>query len=150
MITLCATITIKPGTQSGTTLTLAGQGMPRSEGKTGGFGASINLSAIAAGTGGFVINGQSVYDRSGRSVASAGDVNGDGIDEVVLIETGTTGASFCFGTVGQQATILVSDSKGGWKTALSVPAAASLASVAPGLLMSTPPKAIEAFAPGAM
>ena len=53
-------------------------------GKTGGFGASIDLSAIAAGTGGFVINGPSANDRSGISVASAGDVNGDGFDDLIV------------------------------------------------------------------
>jgi hypothetical protein len=40
--------------------------------------AVINLSAIATGTGGFVINGESAGDKSGISVSSAGDVNGDG------------------------------------------------------------------------
>jgi hypothetical protein len=32
-----------------------------------------------AGTGGFVINGESTRDYSGDSVSSAGDVNGDGL-----------------------------------------------------------------------
>jgi len=45
---------------------------------------AINLSAIAAGTGGFVINGQTSFDRSGTSVASAGDVNGDGIADLIV------------------------------------------------------------------
>ncbi len=45
---------------------------------------AINLSAITAGTGGFVINGQSEYDYSGRSVASAGDVNGDGLADLIV------------------------------------------------------------------
>ena len=53
-------------------------------GTSGGFGASIDLSAIAGGTGGFVINGQSATDLSGRSVASAGDVNGDGFDDLIV------------------------------------------------------------------
>ncbi len=53
-------------------------------GKSSGFGASINLFAIKAGTGGFVINGQSALDRSGVSVASAGDVNGDGFDDLII------------------------------------------------------------------
>jgi hypothetical protein len=46
---------------------------------------AINLSAIATGTstGGFVINGESAYDYSGFSVSSAGDVNGDGLDDLI-------------------------------------------------------------------
>jgi hypothetical protein len=51
-------------------------------GKTGT--APINLSAVAAGSGGFVINGQSAYDQSGRSVAAAGDVNGDGLADLLV------------------------------------------------------------------
>jgi hypothetical protein len=47
-------------------------------------GTAINLSAIAAGTGGFVINGQGASDYSGRSVASAGDVNGDGLADLIV------------------------------------------------------------------
>jgi hypothetical protein len=42
---------------------------------------AINLSAIVAGTGGFVINGESENDDSGFSVSSAGGVNGDGLDD---------------------------------------------------------------------
>ncbi len=44
----------------------------------------IELSAVAAGGGGFVINGQSAGDQSGVSVASAGDVNGDGLDDLII------------------------------------------------------------------
>jgi hypothetical protein len=43
-------------------------------GKQGNTNA-IELSTIAAGTGGFVINGESEDDLSGGSVSSAGDVN---------------------------------------------------------------------------
>jgi hypothetical protein len=46
--------------------------------------ATINLSAITAGTGGFVINGESRHDYSGFSVSSAGDVNGDGLDDLIV------------------------------------------------------------------
>ncbi|VVH56952.1 hypothetical protein formerly called flagellar hook-length control protein FliK, partial [uncultured Gammaproteobacteria bacterium] len=45
---------------------------------------TIELSAIAAGKGGFVINGESAKDYSGHSVSSAGDVNGDGLDDLIV------------------------------------------------------------------
>ncbi|WP_333874527.1 integrin alpha [Methylobacter sp.] len=44
----------------------------------------IDLSVVAAGIGGFVLNGQSTNDLSGISVASAGDVNGDGLDDLIV------------------------------------------------------------------
>jgi hypothetical protein len=44
----------------------------------------INLSSIVAGTGGFVINGDHSKGYSGRSVSSAGDVNGDGLDDLIV------------------------------------------------------------------
>lgn len=45
---------------------------------------AVNLSSVATGTGGFVINGQAAGDQSGISVASAGDVNGDGFADVIV------------------------------------------------------------------
>ena len=46
---------------------------------------AVELSAIADGiAGGFVINGQSGYDQSGFSVASAGDINGDGLADLIV------------------------------------------------------------------
>jgi Ca2+-binding RTX toxin-like protein len=47
-------------------------------------GSTIDLSAIANGSGGFVINGQCAFDNSGRSVAGAGDVNGDGLADLII------------------------------------------------------------------
>jgi methionine-rich copper-binding protein CopC len=44
----------------------------------------VNLSAVAAGNGGFVINGQGASDNSGLSVSAAGDVNGDGLDDLIV------------------------------------------------------------------
>ena len=46
--------------------------------------SAINLSAVANGTGGFVINGQCAYDYSGISVSTAGDVNGDGLADLII------------------------------------------------------------------
>jgi Ca2+-binding RTX toxin-like protein len=53
-------------------------------GKASGWGAAIDLTTIAAGTGGFVIHGQDAGDRSGSSVASAGDINGDGFADLII------------------------------------------------------------------
>jgi hypothetical protein len=83
---------------------------------------AVDLSAIAAGfsgdvtlygygTGGFVINGQCAYDQSGHSVSSAGDVNGDGLADlivgsaagrsyVVFGQTGTTADDVIVGGAG--------------------------------------------------
>ncbi len=52
-------------------------------GKASGFGAVLDLSALD-GSNGFRLDGIDVYDTSGRSVASAGDVNGDGFDDLVI------------------------------------------------------------------
>ena len=53
-------------------------------GQAGGFGAAIDLVNIAAGLGGFVIYGADPVDRSGQSVSSAGDINGDGFDDIII------------------------------------------------------------------
>src|SRR5262245_52161397 len=45
---------------------------------------AIDLVNVAAGDGGFVIHGEDVNDRSGWSVSSAGDVNGDGFDDIII------------------------------------------------------------------
>ncbi|MBI2995078.1 MAG: FG-GAP repeat protein, partial [Gammaproteobacteria bacterium] len=52
-------------------------------GKASGFGASVDLGALD-GTNGFRLDGIDARDRSGGSVASAGDVNGDGFYDVVI------------------------------------------------------------------
>ena len=46
--------------------------------------AAVNLSAVAAGTGGFAINGQAGSDRSGSAVAGLGDLNGDGLADLLI------------------------------------------------------------------
>ena len=45
---------------------------------------AINLVNIAAGTGGFVIHGVDNVDLSGISVSSAGDIDGDGFDDLII------------------------------------------------------------------
>jgi len=44
----------------------------------------VNLSDVAAGNGGSVLNGIDAGDFSGRSVSGAGDVNGDGLDDFIV------------------------------------------------------------------
>ena len=52
-------------------------------GNEDGFDASIDLSSLNIRDG-FRIDGESAYDRSGSSVSSAGDVNGDGYDDIII------------------------------------------------------------------
>jgi Ca2+-binding RTX toxin-like protein len=52
-------------------------------GKASGFAANIDLSTLD-GTNGFKLSGAVASDSSGFSVASAGDVNGDGFDDVIV------------------------------------------------------------------
>jgi Ca2+-binding RTX toxin-like protein len=56
-------------------------------GKAEGFAASLNLSDLN-GSNGFKINGIDARDYSGSSVSSAGDVNGDGFDDILIGATG--------------------------------------------------------------
>ena len=52
-------------------------------GQHSGFSSSLDLSALD-GTNGFRINGEAERDYSGISVASAGDVNGDGLTDLIV------------------------------------------------------------------
>jgi len=52
-------------------------------GSNSGFSSSFNMSTLD-GTNGFVLNGIDLGDRSGRSVSGAGDINGDGFDDVII------------------------------------------------------------------
>jgi hypothetical protein len=52
-------------------------------GSNSGFGAGLDLSALN-GSNGFAINGIAANDESGSSVSSAGDVNGDGFDDLII------------------------------------------------------------------
>ncbi|MEO1208647.1 MAG: Calx-beta domain-containing protein [Cyanobacteria bacterium J06638_20] len=52
-------------------------------GSNQGFAASLNLSTLN-GNNGFVINGIDELDFSGSSVSGAGDINGDGVDDLII------------------------------------------------------------------
>ncbi|MEQ1816142.1 MAG: hypothetical protein ABL861_06675, partial [Nitrosomonas sp.] len=52
-------------------------------GKASGFSATMNLSNLN-GNDGFRLNGEAKFDRSGHSVSTAGDVNGDGFDDLIV------------------------------------------------------------------
>ena len=50
---------------------------------SGTYSASLELSSLN-GTNGFVINGIDASDNSGYSVSSAGDINNDGYDDIII------------------------------------------------------------------
>ena len=52
-------------------------------GKPSGWNSSLNLSTLD-GSNGFRLNGVSADDNMGYSVASAGDVNGDGFADIII------------------------------------------------------------------
>ena len=52
-------------------------------GKRGGFSGTLDLAALN-GTNGFRISGAAEYDYSGFAVSSAGDMNGDGFDDLII------------------------------------------------------------------
>lgn len=52
-------------------------------GQAAGFDPTLALSSLD-GSNGFRLNGAGTRDRSGKSVSSAGDVNGDGFDDLLV------------------------------------------------------------------
>lgn len=52
-------------------------------GRTSGFEANFALNSLD-GSNGFIVNGTAAGDRLGNSVSRAGDVNGDGIDDLII------------------------------------------------------------------
>lgn len=74
-------------------------------GSTSGFSAQFDLASLN-GTNGFVIDGVESLDRSGSAVSAAGDVNNDGVDDLLIgapraarVGEGATGDAYVlFGT----------------------------------------------------
>ena len=52
-------------------------------GSASGFDAVLNLSSLD-GSNGFRLDGEAIRDTSGHSVSTAGDVNGDGLDDLII------------------------------------------------------------------
>lgn len=61
-------------------------------GRAASYTSQLNLSQLN-GTNGFIINGISENHRSGNTVSNAGDINGDGFDDILIggIEIGPNG-----------------------------------------------------------
>ena len=59
----------------------------RNTAQTGPFPASLDLSGLD-GTNGFRLNGVAAGDHSGRAVSGAGDVNGDGLADLLIGASG--------------------------------------------------------------
>ena len=78
-----------------------------------GFAASINLSDVALGSGGFRINGEATNSRTGTSVSAAGDVNGDGFDDLIVGANQYGAAYVVFGSASFANEIELSDVSNG-------------------------------------
>ncbi len=105
-------------------------------GKAAGWGAPIDLSNIAAGTGGFVIYGEDGLDEAGKVVASAGDVNGDGFDDLIIAARGADGAGN--GRTSAGGSYVVFGNAGGWGAAINLATIATLGVAAGGFVIHGP------------
>jgi hypothetical protein len=64
-------------------------------GKSSGWTSPISLSSLT-GTNGFVLSGENEGDESGFSVSTAGDINGDGIADLVVGAPHTYGGDYLY------------------------------------------------------
>jgi hypothetical protein len=83
-------------------------------GKPGG--EAIDLSDVQSGRGGFVIRGAAVLDCAGASVSGAGDVNGDGLADLIVGAPGAAESYVIFGKAGGDAVDLsqIREGRGGF------------------------------------
>ena len=59
---------------------------------------AVDVTDVAGGIGGFVLDGEADFDLAGWSVAGAGDLNGDGLGDILV---GAQGADFAVGSAGR-------------------------------------------------
>ena len=66
-------------------------------GKSDGGTVELSMIADTNNNDGFVLNGASSGDRSGRSVSGAGDINGDGLDDILIGASAANASYLVFG-----------------------------------------------------
>jgi Ca2+-binding RTX toxin-like protein len=66
-------------------------------GRSTGFASRFDLSTLN-GSNGFILNGIGEFDFSGTSVSGAGDINGDGIDDLIVGADGAGQSYVVFGS----------------------------------------------------
>ncbi|MFO1258044.1 MAG: Ig-like domain-containing protein [Gammaproteobacteria bacterium] len=84
-------------------------------GKSGGFGSTVDLTTL--GSAGLIINGININDQSGFSVGSAGDINNDGIQDIIIgapgLVAGAAGSAYVvFGSGALSGTLNLSSLNG--------------------------------------
>jgi hypothetical protein len=84
------------------------------------FSASLDLATLN-GTNGFRLIGEDERDFSGRSVSTAGDVNGDGFSDIIITAPGAEDEA-AGGDKGEGASYVVFGKAGGWTSSLDLAA----------------------------
>ena len=67
-------------------------------------GTAVELVDVEAGSGGFAMHGMAVNDRLGSALAAAGDVDDDGLDDVIVgsPQLGNSGPGFAYVVFGKE------------------------------------------------